>query len=95
MKTKYQMNKDVLIMELTLKNEFNFKKDLNYLYNYLNIFFKINKIKFKGKKIIISINGINRGTIYLTSYYFKKKYNLLNKSNCYFIEHKVMEIKPL
>ena len=98
MKTKYQMNKNELVVELTLKENLNLNKDLNFLYNYLNAFLKIKKIKFKGSKILININGIYLGTIFLTNYYLKKKYfyklDNLNEYNSYFVASEILEINP-
>jgi len=98
MKTKYQMNKNELVVELTLKENINLKDDLNYLYNYLNAFIKIKKISFKGSKIAIIINGIYQGTIYLTNYYLNKNYfyklDNLTEYNSYFIANEILEIKP-
>lgn len=93
MKIKYQMNNWELIIELSLKKELIISNDLNYLYNFLNLFFKIRKIRFKGQRILINVNGLFKGTIYLTSYYWNKK-RLLDRNNCYFLENKIMEISP-
>ena len=100
MKIKYKINENELLINIKflyniIDKPYNFKKIINCI----NLILNENKINFKGNKIIIYINGILIGKIYLTNFYLKKiKFNninqLLNDKNCFFQEVKVVEIKP-
>lgn len=98
--TKYKINKDELLMNIKFLYEVKeIPKNFKSLRNIINLIIRKENIKFNGNKIIIYINGIFIGEIYLTNFYLEKmNYDFikkdLNETNCYFIPAMVLEIKP-
>ena len=100
MKTKYKINKNELIINIDFLYEILEKpKNLKTIYYYLNKIIKKENIRFVGNKIILYINGILIGTMYLTSFYLKRiNFFLnnfeLNEKNSYFLYNNIIEIFP-
>ena len=99
MKTKYKINKDELVLDIKFLYNIDFNQNNDSdIYNYVNKVISNNKIKFKGKRILIYINGIFIGTLYTISTYLKKihlKNNyILNEYNSYFERYNIIEIIP-
>ena len=99
MKTKYKINKDELVIDINFLYDMGFNQNNDSdIYNYVNKVINENKIKFKGKRILIYINGIFIGTLYTISTYLKKihvKNNyILNEYNSYFERYDILEIIP-
>ena len=99
MKTKYKINKDELVLDINFLYNMGFNQNNDSdIYNYVNKVISNNKIKFKGKRILIYINGIFIGTLYTISTYLKKihlKNNyILNEYNSYFERYNIIEIVP-
>ena len=99
MKTKYKINKDELVLDINFLYDMGFNQNNDSdIYNYVNKVINENKIKFKGKRILIYINGIFIGTLYTISTYLKKihvKNNyILNEYNSYFERYDILEIIP-
>ena len=99
MKTNYKINKDDLILNIKFLYDVGFNKDSDDdIIKYVNKVFKRNKIKFNGKRILVYINGILLGYLYLTNYYlkklkFKNTYLEFSKFNTYFERLEIMEIE--
>ena len=99
MKTNYKINKDDLILDIKFLYDVGFNKDSDDdVIKYVNKIFKRNKIKFNGKRILVYINGILLGYLYLTNYYLKKlklknNYFEFSRYNTYFERLEVMEIE--
>ena len=99
MKTKYKINKDELVLDINFLYDMGFNQNNDSdIYNYVNKVINENKIKFKGKRILIYINGIFIGTLYTISTYLKKihlKNNyIFNEYNSYFERYNIIEIIP-
>lgn len=98
--TKYKINKDELLININLLYEFKNKiTNSKKIIKLINSIIINNQIKFKGNKIIIYLNGIYIGEIYLTNYYLKKLNNNylkneINNTNSYFNKANIVEIKP-
>lgn len=96
---KYKVNNQILIIDIKLLYKINFNSsNINHIYKYVNQIIKKHNIKFKGKKIIIYVNSILIGTIYLTNFYlpkkFKKKNNFyLTYTNSYYEKNNYQEIR--
>ena len=99
MKTKYKINKNELILDITFLYEVkkNLKK-LKNIYEFLNFFLEKEKIKFKGNRIKIFIDGIFIGEFNLTNFYLNKlnfkSNSFINETNSYFIPSMLIEISP-
>ena len=98
--TKYKINKDELLMNIKFLYEVKeIPKNFKSLRNIINLIIRKENIKFNGNKIIIYINGIFIGEIYLTNFYLEKmNYDYqkkeLNETNSYFNPAMILEIKP-
>ena len=97
--TKYKTNKDELVINIKFLYEFKQKqKSFKQLTKLINLIIEKENIKFNGNKIIIYLDGIFVGEIYLTNYYLEKiNYNLkkeINETNSYFNQAMVLEINP-
>ena len=99
MKTKYKINKDELVLDINFLYDMGFNQNNDSdIYNYVNKIISNNKIKFKGSRVLVYINGIFIGTLYTISTYLKKihvKNNyILNEYNSYFERYNILEIIP-
>lgn len=99
MKTKYKINENELVINIDFLYDVLEKiKNIKTIYYYVNKIIKKEKIKFYGKKIILYINGLLVGTIYLTKYYLQKiNFYLneeINEKNSYFFHAMITEIQP-
>ena len=104
MKTKYKINKDELVLDINFLYDMGFNQNNDSdIYNYVNKIISNNKIKFKGSRVLVYINGIFIGTLYTISTYLKKihlkkihlKNNyILNEYNSYFERYNIIEIIP-
>ena len=99
MKTKYKINKDELVIDINFLYDMGFNQNNDSdIYNYVNKIISNNKIKFKGSRVLVYINGIFIGTLYTISTYLKKihvKNNyILNEYNSYFERYNILEIIP-
>ena len=97
--TKYKINKDELVINIDFLYEVEENpKSLKIIYKYINSIIRKENIKFLGKKIIIYIDGIYIGELYLSNFYLDKKLNYLkneiNETNSYFSYAMVLEINP-
>ena len=98
MTEKYKINNQVLIIDIKLLYKINFNShNINHIYKYVNKVIRKYNIKFKGKKIIIYLNNILIGTLYLTNFYLPKKYTKKNNyylsfKNSYYEENNYQEI---
>ena len=97
MKTKYIINKNELVINIDFLYDIGFKdNNVDSIYKFVNKITKEEKIKIHGKKILIYVNGIFFGTIYLSSYYLKKflkkKQSILTNINSYFIPSLILEL---
>ncbi len=97
MKTKYIINKNELVINIDFLYDIGFKdNNVDSIYKFVNKIIKEEKIKIHGKKILIYVNGIFLGTIYLSSYYLKKflkkKQSILTNINSYFIPSLILEL---
>ena len=99
--TKYKLDKKELVLNIKFLYDVVFKEnDEKSIYKYLNLFLEKEKINFQGKKILIYVNGIFLGTIYLTKYYLKKikikNYKtLIDNTNSYFLPSTIVEIENI
>lgn len=96
--TKYKINKDELIINIKFLYEIKEKpKSFKKLIKLINQIIEKENIKFNGNKIIIYIDGLYIGDIYLTNYYLEKmNYNLkkeIDETNSYFNQAMILEIK--
>lgn len=97
--TKYKINKDELVININFLYEVKDKPNsFKKLIKLINQIIEKENIKFYGNKIIIYIDGIFIGEIYLTNYYLNK-INLnsnkeINETNSYFNQAMVLEINP-
>ena len=97
--TKYKINKDELVINIDFLYEVEENpKSLKNIYKYVNLIIQKENIKFLGKKIIIYIDCIYVGELYLSNFYLDKKLNYLkneiNETNSYFNYAMVLEINP-
>ena len=98
--TKYKINKDKLVININFLYEVKEKpKSFKKLTKLINQIIEKENIKFNGNKIIIYLDGIFIGEIYLTNYYLEKiNYNFskkeINETNSYFNQAMVLEINP-
>lgn len=97
--TKYKINKDELVININFLYEVKDKpKSFKKLTKLINQIIEKENIKFNGNKIIIYLDGIFIGEIYLTNYYLNKINLILdkeiNETNSYFNQAMVLEINP-
>ena len=98
MRTKFKINNQELVLDIKFLYDVGFsEKKTSDIYKFVNRAFFQKNIKFNGKKIIVYIDGILIGTIYLTNYYLKKYFrfkrtNLINEKNSYYVPSLVVEI---
>ena len=100
MKIKFKINNQKLIINLEFLYELNINYRINKNLIYLvNQIIKQNNIVFLGNKILIYVDSLFIGTLYLTTFYLKKtdyynKNNILTSNNCYFEQTNIIEIYP-
>ncbi len=99
MKTNYKINKNDLILDIKFLYDVGFNKNNDDdVIEYVNKFFKRNKIRFQGNRILVYVNGILLGYLHLTNYYlkklkFKNSYLKFSKLNTYFERLDIIEIE--
>ena len=96
MRTNYIIDNDKLVINLNFLYDIEFNNNLNDIYKYINNIIEKYKISFFGRKILLYVNGIFLGTLYLTNYYlkdyFKIKKKLIDDTNSYFIPSLILEL---
>ena len=98
MKTKYNINKNELVVNLDfLYDTYDNQNEVQSIRKYINKLILDNNINEDIKRIIVYKDGLLIGTFYLTNYYLRKlnylgKDNFLTSDNSYFYENKYIEL---
>lgn len=98
--TKYKIIKDELVINIKFLYEVKEKpRSIKNIYKYINLVIEQENIKFQGNKIIIYLDGIFIGELYLTNFYLEKiNYNnskkVIDETNSFFSPAMVLEINP-